>query len=118
MLRTMPSSPGRILIPVLAAGAMVFFLLTALKKGRPGAPTRQSLNRLKHRLIGRGKSQIEKLLGQSRTLGAGPATIWYYAVDARQHLAMAISFHQDRVAEVEFFHLPAFQDRNALQVAQ
>jgi outer membrane protein assembly factor BamE (lipoprotein component of BamABCDE complex) len=118
MLRTITSSLERILVPALTAGAVAFFLLSAVKKSPPEAPTRQSLNRLKHRLIGQGKSQIEKLLGKPRTIAPGPGTIWYYAVDARQHLAMAIHFRHDRVARVEFFHPPTMQDMNALQVAR
>jgi hypothetical protein len=93
----------RILAPALAAAALAIYLLLASRKSsNPHVPI-DALSKLKRRTMGRAQWQIEKQLGRPRTILAGPAPIWYYAVDPRQHLAMAISFRNERATGIEFF---------------
>ncbi len=93
---------GSILALVLLTGGPAIHSLFK-RRGRNAV---RSLDSLRFAMLGREKQQIHSMLGPPRALGHTRGTIWYYAVDNAQRVAMAILFDNERVREVEFFHAP------------
>jgi hypothetical protein len=76
--------------------------------------------RLRERILGRPKAHIAAEFGPPRTAVfashtpvAQPAfwrgDTWYYAIDPRSELAMAVSFENDQASAVEFFQAPRIE---------
>jgi len=77
--------------------------------------------RLRERILGRPKAHIAAEFGPPRTAVftshapvAQPAfwrgDTWYYAIDPRTELAMAVTFENDQARVVEFFQTPRAAD--------
>lgn len=95
-------------------------LLTATtRRGRARPTARQrSLARLRWALMGNTKQAIVSIFGPPRTAVAdGPvlpsaepifqADTWYYPIDERRRMAIAIQFNRNEVRQVEFLATPA-----------
>ena len=66
-----------------------------------------SPTRLRDRILGLPKSSVAAELGPPRAaalLHSGDT--WYYAIDPRRELAMAVVFENDEARAVEFFQSP------------
>jgi hypothetical protein len=109
--------------PALTGMIMALFvlgrepLLVALRRLliRPKrSPTEQaarmlSLPSLRAAILGRGKQSLVNMFGPPQAAahgGQGQRPVWYYPVHPQEHLAMAISFEDERAVHVEFFHAP------------
>jgi hypothetical protein len=80
---------------------------------RPSRPTAAeqaarllSLPSLRAAIVGQSRQYIAHLFGPPSTATQGRYPVWYYPVSACDRLAMAISFHDNRAAIVEFFQAP------------
>ncbi|HSV13253.1 MAG TPA: hypothetical protein VLI90_03290 [Tepidisphaeraceae bacterium] len=68
----------------------------------------RSLAGLRNAILGSGKPQIASVFGppHSAAIRGGVGDTWYYPLQPREKLAMAISFDDGTAREVEFFHAP------------
>jgi hypothetical protein len=65
------------------------------------------LARLRSEIVGNGKRRIASMLGPPRVEQTGAEGTWYYPVDKKDHLAIAISFDRGLARDVEYVRSPA-----------
>ncbi len=61
---------------------------------------------LRNAILGHSTQYIAQLFGPPPTSTGGQCPVWYYPISVPDRLAMAISFHDQRAAIVEFFQSP------------
>jgi hypothetical protein len=109
-LRTLIAAP----IFIGSCATMVLLSNARSSNARRHSPRRdmatdgRSLARLHDAIIGNGKTQIASVFGppHSAAVRGRMGDTWYYPLQPREKLAMAISFDDGKAREVEFFHVP------------
>jgi hypothetical protein len=64
------------------------------------------LARLRSEIVGNGKRRISSMLGPPRVQQTGTEGTWYYPVNPKDHLAIAISFDGGLARDVEYVWSP------------
>ncbi len=80
--------------------------LRRLFRGAPSRCQQPSLPSLRRAVLGHGTRSIIQMLGSPRAATQGVHPVWYYPVNTRERLAMAIWFDKGHATAVEFFSPP------------